>query len=126
MSNSTVELTDQNFESTLAKGGIMIIDFWAAWCGPCRSFAPVFEAAAQKHTDVIFAKVNTEEQQGLAQAFEIQAIPTLAIFKDGVMLGQNSGALPAPALEDLLKQVREIDMEKVKAEIAARKAAEKS
>lgn len=115
----TLELTEANFETTLSKSGILFIDFWAAWCGPCKAFAPVFEAAAAKHADITFAKVDTEAQQALAAAFEIQAIPTLAVFRDGIMLGKNAGALPAAALEDVISQVRAIDMEKVKQEIAA-------
>lgn len=117
---STLELTEKNFEETLAKGGILFIDFWAEWCGPCRAFAPVFEQAARKHQDIIFAKVNTEEQQGLAQAFEVQAIPTLAVFRDGVLVGQNAGALPGAALEDAIAQVRGLDMQRIKEEIARR------
>lgn len=120
---STLELTDKNFEETLGKGGILFIDFWAAWCGPCRAFAPVFEQAAKKHSDIIFAKVNTDEQQGLAQAFEIQAIPTLAVFRDGILVGQNAGSLPATALEDAISQVRALDMKKIKDEVATRQAA---
>jgi len=116
---ATLELTEANFEETLGKGGILFIDFWAAWCGPCRAFAPVFEAAAQKHTDIIFAKVDTEAQRGLAAAFEIQAIPTLAVFRDGILIGQNAGALPGSAFEQVITQVRELDMEKVKVEVAA-------
>lgn len=122
MSGATLELTDKNFEETLKKGGILIIDFWAAWCGPCRAFAPTFEAAAGKHQDITFAKVNTDVEQGLAQAFEIRGIPTLAIFRDGILLGQNSGALPAAALEQVIEQVRGVDMDKVKAEVAAARA----
>lgn len=122
MATTTLELTEKNFEETLKKGGILFIDFWAAWCGPCRAFAPTFEAAAAKHQDIIFAKVNTEEQEALAAAFEVRAIPTLAIFRDGILLGQNAGALPAKAFEDVITQVRGIDMEKVKSEIAAEKA----
>ncbi len=121
MGNGTLELTEANFEETLKKGGILFIDFWAAWCGPCRAFAPVFEAAAQKHPDITFAKVDTEAQQALAQAFEVRAIPTLAIFRDGILLGQNAGALPAAALDDVIGQVRGLDMEKVKAEAAAQR-----
>ena len=120
MGATTVELTEANFEDTLKKGGILLIDFWAAWCGPCRAFAPTFEAAAGKHTDITFAKVDTEKEKGLAAAFEIRSIPTLVVFRDGIMLGQNAGALPADALEKKIQQIREIDMEKVKDEVAAR------
>jgi thioredoxin 1 len=119
---TTLELTDSNFEATLGKGGILFIDFWAAWCGPCRAFAPVYEQAAQKHGDIVFAKVDTEAQQALAQAFDIQAIPTLAIFRDGILIGQNAGALPGSALEDVITQVRGLDMEKIKADVAAQRA----
>ncbi|MGV3623546.1 MAG: thioredoxin [Archangium sp.] len=122
MANGTLELTEKNFEDTLKKGGILIIDFWAAWCGPCKAFAPTFEAAAGKHEDITFAKVNTDVEQGLAQAFEIRGIPTLAIFRDGILLGQNSGALPAAAFEQVIEQVRGVDMDKVKSEVAAAKA----
>ncbi|MCA2980099.1 MAG: thioredoxin [Myxococcaceae bacterium] len=121
MGAGTMELTEQNFEATLQKGGILIIDFWAEWCGPCRAFAPVFEAAARKHADITFAKVDTEAQPGLAQAFEVQAIPTLAVFRDGIMLGRNAGALPGAALEGVIEQVRGLDMAKVKAEVEAQK-----
>ena len=119
MGATTLELTEANFEDTLKKGGILFIDFWAAWCGPCRAFAPTFEGAAAKHTDITFAKVDTEKEKGLAAAFEIRGIPTLAIFRDGIMLGQNAGALPAEAFEKVIEQVRGVDMEKVKDEVAA-------
>ena len=122
MAGATLELTEKNFEETLAKGGTLFIDFWAAWCGPCRAFAPTFEAAAGKHPDITFAKVDTEAQQGLAQAFEIQSIPTLAIFREGILLGVNSGALPPAALEEIIGKVREMDMTEVKAEVAKRQA----
>ncbi len=118
----TLELTEQNFEETLKKGGILFIDFWAAWCGPCRAFAPTFEAAAVKYPDITFAKVDTEAQPGLAAAFEVRAIPTLAIFRDSILLGQNAGALPASAFEDLIGQVKALDMNQVKAEVAAHQA----
>ena len=119
---ATLELTEANFEDTLKKGGILFIDFWAAWCGPCRAFAPTFESAATRHADITFAKVDTEAQQGLAQAFEIRSIPTLAIFRDGILLGQNPGALPPDAFDKVIEQVRGIDMDKVKAEVAAARA----
>ena len=119
---ATRELTEANFEDTLKKGGILFIDFWAAWCGPCRAFAPTFESAATRHADITFAKVDTEAQQGLAQAFEIRSIPTLAIFRDGILLGQNPGALPPDAFDKVIEQVRGIDMDKVKAEVAAARA----
>ncbi len=122
MAGSTLELTEANFEDTLKKGDILIIDFWAAWCGPCRAFAPTFEAAAQKHGDITFAKVDTEAQRGLSAAFDIRSIPTLAVFRDGIMLTQLSGALPAPALEDLISKVRAVDMNDVKAKVAAEQA----
>lgn len=122
MAGSTLELTEANFEDTLKKGDILIIDFWAAWCGPCRAFAPTFEAAAQKHGDITFAKVDTEAQRGLSAAFDIRSIPTLAVFRDGIMLTQLSGALPAPALEDLIGKVRAVDMNDVKAKVAAEQA----
>jgi thioredoxin 1 len=123
---ATLELTEANFEETLDKGGILFIDFWASWCGPCRAFAPTFEAAARKHSDITFAKVDTEAQRGLAAAFEIQAIPTLAVFRDGILIGQNAGALSPAAFEAVIQQVRELDMEKVKAELAARRGPQKA
>ena len=117
MGASTLELTEANFEPTVNKGGILFIDFWATWCPPCRAFAPVFEAAADKHHDITFGKVNTEEQRSLAQMFEIQAIPTLAVFRDKVLLFSEAGAIPAAALEQLIGKVRELDMEQVRRDI---------
>jgi thioredoxin len=114
MGASTVELTEQNFEAQVKKGGILFIDFWAQWCPPCRAFAPVFEAAAVKHADIVFGKVNTEEQPGLGAAFEIQAIPTLAVFREGVLLFAEAGAIPAKALEQLIDKVRALDMDQVR------------
>ncbi len=115
----TLELTRENFERTVAENPIVIVDFWAPWCGPCRGFAPVFERASETHTDVVFGKVNTDEQQELAAAFDIRSIPTLMLFREQVILFQQAGALPAQALEQLLARAKALDMEKVHAEIAA-------
>ena len=117
MSASAIELTEENFEAEVKKNGILFIDFWAQWCPPCRAFAPVFEAAAKQHTDIVFGKVNTEEQPGLGAAFEIQAIPTLAVFREGVLLFAEAGAIPAKALEQLVEKVRELDMNQVRKDI---------
>lgn len=110
----TIEITEANFEATIAKG-IVLIDFWAEWCAPCRMFAPIFEAAAARHPDVVFGKVNTEVQRGLAAAFEVRAIPTLMIIRDGVVLGAQPGALPGKVLDEVIRQVRALDMDEVRA-----------
>lgn len=120
---ATIELTDKNFEEHLKKGGILLIDFWAAWCPPCRAFGPIFEASAEKHQDLVFGKVDTEAQKSLAGAFGIQSIPTLAIFRDGIMVFSEAGALPAPALEKIIEQISALDMEKVKKELAEKEKA---
>ena len=113
-----VELKEDNFEAFVSPDGISVVDFWATWCGPCRAFAPVFEKAAATHLDIRFGKVNTEEQPGLAEAFNIQAIPTLMIFRDRVLLYAEAGALPPAAFEELLLKVKALDMDDVRRQIA--------
>jgi thioredoxin 1 len=112
------ELNESNFEQTVLNNDFVIIDFWAPWCGPCRGFAPVYEAASEQHPDIVFAKVNTEEQQGLAAHFQIRSIPTLMIFREKVIIYAQPGALPAGAFDDLVARAREVDMAKVHEEIA--------
>ena len=120
---ATVEITSDNFKETIEKGGIVLLDFWAEWCGPCRAFAPVFEKASDTHGDVVFGKIDTEAQQELAGAAGIQAIPTLMLFRDGILLFRESGALPPAALEELVTQAKKLDMDQVKKDIAESKAA---
>lgn len=118
MGTATVEVTSKNFKEVVEKDGIVLVDWWAPWCGPCRAFGPTYEKLAAKNPDLTFAKVNTEDQQELAGGFDIRSIPTLMILRDKVLLFSQPGALPEAALEDLIKQVRALDMEKVRAEIA--------
>jgi thioredoxin 1 len=114
---ATVELTTENFDEVVGGSDIVLVDFWAEWCGPCRAFAPTFEAASQKHEDLVFGKVDTEAQQELAATFGIRSIPTLMIVREGVVLFAQPGALPGNALDDLIEQARAVDMEEVHAKV---------
>ncbi|MFF7729945.1 thioredoxin family protein [Streptomyces sp. NPDC008001] len=118
MSSSTVELTKDNFDEIVSGSGFVLIDFWASWCGPCRRFAPVYEAAAGRHEDLVFGKVDTEAQPELAAAFDIRSIPTLMIVRDNIAVFAQPGALPEAALEDVIRQARALDMDEVRASVA--------
>lgn len=115
---ATVALTKDTFESTVESNGIVLVDFWAGWCGPCRMFAPVFETVSERHDDIVFAKVDTEAEAELAGGLGIMSIPTLMIFRDQILLFSEAGALPQPALEDLISQVRALDMDDIRRQIA--------
>ena len=114
---ATIDLTNETFEQTVNENAMVIIDFWAPWCGPCKGFAPVYEKTSDAHPDVVFAKVNTDEQQELAGAFGIRSIPTLMVFREKVILFQQAGALPGQALEQVITQAKALDMEKVREEM---------
>ena len=116
---ATVTLSQDTFETTVAANDLVLVDFWASWCGPCRQFAPTFEAASEQHADVVFGKVDTEAEQALAAAAGIMSIPTLMIFREGVLIFSQPGALPADALDDLIVQARALDLAAVHAEVAA-------
>ncbi|MCH5645577.1 MULTISPECIES: thioredoxin [unclassified Gordonia (in: high G+C Gram-positive bacteria)] len=116
---TTREITIDNLQQTIDGGGIVLLDFWAGWCGPCRMFAPVFEKAAEANTDIVFGKIDTEAEQQLAAGFGIRSIPTLMAFREGVMVFNQPGALPAAQLDELIAAVRGLDMEQVHAEVAA-------
>lgn len=115
---AVLELNDDNLEQTILENDFVVLDFWAPWCGPCRSFAPVFEAASEKHPGIVFAKVNTEAEQGLAAHFQIRSIPTLMIFREQVIIYSEAGALQASQLKDLLQRAKELDMAEVHKQVA--------
>lgn len=119
---STIDLTAESFESTITSNGTVVVDFWASWCGPCRQFAPTFKAASEEHPDVVFGKVDTDAEQELAGQAGISSIPTLMVFRDQILVHRSSGALPPAAFADLLSKVNELDMDKVRADIAAQEA----
>jgi thioredoxin 1 len=121
---STVAMTADTFEETVTRPGITLVDWWASWCGPCRMFAPVFQAASEKHPDITFGKVDTEDQPGLSAAARISSIPTLMAFRDGILVFAQPGALPAAALERLIQAVRDLDMDEVRSTLARQQAPE--
>ena len=121
---ATIQLTKENFDDTVKSNDIVLVDFWASWCAPCRNFEPIFEAASENHDDVVFGKVNTEEQQALAASFQIRSIPTLMIIREKVVLFSQAGALPASALDDVISQAQALDMAEVHRKVAEQQASE--
>jgi thioredoxin 1 len=119
---STTSLTESEFEQRVGADGIVLVDFWADWCGPCKMFAPIYEAASDQHADIVFGSVDTEAEQQLAWTLQISSIPTLMAFRDGVLVFRQSGALPAPALEQLIQAVRDLDMDDVRRQLAEQEA----
>ena len=119
---ATVDVTKENFEEIVTKNSMVILDFWAAWCGPCKAFAPAFEAASEKYPDVVFGKINTEEQQELAGHFQIRSIPNVMLFRDQIVLFSQPGAMPPAGIDSVIEQAKALDMDKVRAEIAEAEA----
>ena len=119
---ATIDVTEDTFEETVSGEGIVLVDAWADWCGPCKRFAPVFEKASEEHSDVTFAKLDTEANQGLAAALQIPSIPTLMVFRDSIMVFREAGALPPAALDDLIKQVKDLDMNEVRRQVEEQNA----
>jgi len=119
---ATIEITKENFEEIVTKNSMVILDFWAAWCGPCKAFAPAFEAASEKYPDVVFGKINTEAQQELAGHFQIRSIPNVMLFRDQIVLFSQPGAMSAAGIDSVIEQAKALDMDKVRAEIAEAEA----